>query len=664
MRLLFSAALVALAVPLIAAEGFRTIEGRKLPATPVIDGTIGADEWAAAATSSGFVESSSEEATRYDTIVFLGYDDEAVYVAFRCFDPEPELIRATEYRREGNLRGDDTVRVEINPFGTFRRDDQNEFEVNPRGAASAEFAGGRAAKREWQGEWVGQSRITDTGWECEIRIPWKILRLPGPGERTLTINFSRTIPRDQLTVVWSSQGRERRPERTGRWVGVQLPLIEVPSEVQILPYQTLGYSEDSEDGYVFNSGVDMRHQFGTQRTGLATINPDFANVENAVIGIDFSRFERLADETRPFFTEGEDYFRVGGMQLRMFSPQRIDQIDFGAKLFGKITSDDTFGAMVTTRFDHETAAVLKYGRSWGPTTSLTVGGTYLRDEEDGTENVAAGIDFSKRYGLWGFSSNLGFTSDNDLDDGHRYDFDVNYSSDGLTVGFGWQELSEDFVPRLGFAPRRGFNGWSAFAFYRNSWVEGALTNIEANAFWEASERLDNGENYLQSFSASARGSLRSDVGFSLGYNRSVFLDGEVDSTVSIGGNFPANDPYKNVGFDFSGGEIEGERYAALRFNGRYRFPFRLTVSGSFQFVELTGDHNEQHIIGMSYELSEFQSLLGRAVIRNDDINWYLAFRQSGNLGIEYFVIVGDPNSRTFENRIVVKAVIPYSISLR
>jgi len=44
------------------------------------------------------------------------------------------------------------------------------------------------------------------------------------------------------------------------------------------------------------------------------------------------------------------------------------------------------------------------------------------------------------------------------------------------------------------------------------------------------------------------------------------------------------------------------------------------------------------------------------VVSGADTNWYLSFRNSGERGIETYVILGDPNARRFQEELRVKFV--------
>jgi hypothetical protein len=649
-------------LPLLHASAQRA---RELPAVqleppPTVDGVFAAEEWASAARSEGFVDRFSERPIEgLNTVIYAGYTDEGAYFGLVAFDPDPALIRATEYRREGNLSADDTLSVSLNPFGTFDEDDFNTFTVNPLGATRAEFAGGRAAKREWQGEWVAASRVTEQGWQAEIFIPWRILRVPEEGTHTMTINFIRRVVRAQLELQWSSLGPDRLPENTGRWVGLELPHVPQPRILQLLPFAVAGLDDDKGESLV--SGVDGRVQFGRGLTGLLTINPDFENVENAVVGVDFSRFERLADETRPFFTEGSDFFRFGGMSVRMFAPQRIDQIDTGLKAFGKVGAESNVGVLLTQRFGREQAAVLRYQRLWNANAEVTLG--YVLSNNEEITNHAIGID--ARYRLaeqWSLSGRFGATDDTERGSGYRSDVSFSFSSDGLTVGAGWQRIDAAFLPRLGFAPRRGFQGGEAFAFYGRSYDSGPLADVEANLFANSRSDVSTGGLFEKSLSLGIEASFRKGPRVEVRHNNSTFPDlADIRTNVEVG--YPSDDPIRNGELEYTFGTIDGEKYEEIGVSARWRFLWGLSASASLQFVSFEGEREAQHIFNISYELSEFESVSARAIFREDKWNVYAAYRLSGDFGPEYFVIIGDPNARTFRPRVALKVVVPFDLIL-
>ncbi|MCH8274596.1 MAG: hypothetical protein IH851_07390, partial [Armatimonadetes bacterium] len=235
-----------------------------------------------------------------------------------------------------------------------------------------------------------------------------------------------------------------------------------------------------------------------------------------------------------------------------------------------------------------------------------------------------------------------------------------------------REITPDFLPRLGFAPQVGFKAARFFAVYNRQFVGGGpLANVNMSASFQRADKYDGGGVYLNSDSLNFGGTTRSEIGFEFGYRANNF-EGAKDRLYTVGLTYPATPSrgrggrgggnlFRQASVTFTFGDIEGDAYRELRLRGRYRLPSTLTLGASLQFVETGGDGEVQHILSVSYDLSEFQSIAGRAVIRDEELNWFLSFRQSGGFGAEYFLIIGDPNSERFESRIVLKAVIPVDI---
>jgi hypothetical protein len=93
----------------------RSFPAQKLSRPPVIDGVVNPDEWAEAYFVERFWSPSRQQWGAFPTRAYIGYDSEAVYVAFICEDPDPSQIRAQETKRGGYLENDDTVLVLLEP---------------------------------------------------------------------------------------------------------------------------------------------------------------------------------------------------------------------------------------------------------------------------------------------------------------------------------------------------------------------------------------------------------------------------------------------------------------------------------------------------------------------------------------------------------------------
>jgi hypothetical protein len=78
-------------------------------------------------------------------------------------------------------------------------------------------------------------------------------------------------------------------------------------------------------------------------------------------------------------------------------------------------------------------------------------------------------------------------------------------------------------------------------------------------------------------------------------------------------------------------------------------------------VEFDGDAETQMVLVATHDLGKYEGVSFRLVRRNDDYNWNASYRLSGRRGTEMFLIVGDPNSRTFTNRLAFKIVTPMTL---
>jgi hypothetical protein len=640
----------------LSADVPKVITGGKMQAPPTIDGTVNQEEWAGAFQAEGFVEQNTGQPSEYPTKFFAGYDDKNLYFAFICTDPQPSAIKMTEYRRQGNVESDDRILLLINPYGNVHGNEYSQFEFNARGGNTAELAGGRAEKVEWQGEWESIGRMTPTGYEIEVRIPWKILYPPPAGKKKVVINFGRFVARASQMSLFSNIGPQDQMERNAIWQDVEIPAVETANVIQALPFAITGIDESD---FKLKSGVDFRWLPNSQITTLGTINPDFENIEGALLGVEFSRFERLAEERRPFFVEGSQHFQLGGMSAQLFSPQRVGPIDFGVKAFGTLPNELSFGALATTRSGDENVGMLRFRQGFGR--SSIVGG-YVGSQKNGIDNHAYGIQGNWQGPRWGAYALFNGTEDEQVGNGSRYDLDLNYNDPHLFGGVGWQRIDANFLPRFGFAPRRGHVGTAAHLGYQGQYRTGPLNSLFAIVEGVDFERISDGGIFMRGWNAVTEMAMRNGLELEAFYVDFDFFE----SSDQFGGlwfSYPHQDPYHSFGGGVSVGTADDEDYLEYGLNGRWRFPNRLTISGSAQFVEFSGEEFIQHVVGLSYEIDRFRSIVGRAVIRNDSSNWYLSYRQSGNKGVEYFVILGDPNADEFSERLIIKVVAPFNLRI-
>jgi hypothetical protein len=324
----------------------RSVRALPLDSAPTIDGVVGEDEWAGAAITEGLVQFEPEFglASPFPTQVLIGATAEALYVAFRCGDPNPERIAAAVTSRDGDLERDDSVAVMLDTLHDRRTG--YVFFTNLLGVQTdAKIAdNGRTVDERWDGTWSCAATRTADGWSVEFEIPFRMMRFAGGEAVTWGINFQRRVPRHLETSVWSGPGEsEWRVSSFGTLTDLDVRATGL-KKLAVIPYGLLVVEKDK--GVDTRFGGDLRFRVSSGLSADLTINPDFALIEADVEEINLTRFELRVPEKRNFFLEGLEMF---DQRITQFYSRRIGDIVAGGKLVGDLGGFDI--AAIATRAD-------------------------------------------------------------------------------------------------------------------------------------------------------------------------------------------------------------------------------------------------------------------------------------------------------------------------
>lgn len=623
----------------------------KLLATPPkIDGQVTDDEWSSVPSAKGGYDEQTGTVDPNPAQYWLAYDKQFIYIAAKISDPEPKLIRATETRTNVSVGGDDFMIFAVDPFSTLS--DTSQFEINANGATNLRIAGGRAAKREWLGDIQAAGRITPDGWEVEARIPWNVMRLPSAGIRDARVTFGHIVARSGRAYILDDVSANKGSKNIGIWQGVDIPSSTSGRSLKLLPY---GYFGADRDGVIANAGLDFKMPITNDLDLVGSINPDFRNIENQVLSIDFSYFERLAGESRPFFLEGNQYFQTS-QDAPLFASQRIDGFDLGTKVYGKIGEKGTLGLINTVDFGNELNTVGSFNYNFNSNTSAKV--AIANQEKPQNSNLGTFVSLNHAVGPFNFFGQHMSTTDSIDGIGHRINMGGLYSFGGMSALLEYVEISPGFRPRLGFAPERDFRGANFNFGYTKPVKLGPISEAGFNVSYFDSKTFENTP-YRKTADLSASLTTKDGFDFDFGVDYQEF-QGFKDTLFFFSLEHPRGDPYRHWQIDYNVGNIAGHSYTSIRPGINYRPTKQLQLNLSYQRVEHF-ETNQQLILSANYELSPIDAISGRAVQRDSDTNFYLAFRRTGNRGNEYFLILGDPNARNFRTSLILKAVIPFEI---
>jgi len=625
---------------------------------PKIDGDLADEAWKTAGRAEEFLDRANGTVAVEQSVAYITYDKQYIYVAYECLDSEPdkvdarETIRDSKYAtRSDNPNQEDNVTFAIDPYFSKKPEDVSVFSVNALGTPSAQIAGGRGGKLEWKGNWDAAAKKTERGWSVEMRIPWSILNYPTSGKPTsMGVNFFRYQYRTRTETVWSNVTDRGFTELEGVWTDVLPPNTGFRPKVSLLPYVLPGI-KDGE--FTFRSGVDARVTLTPDLTAVGSLNPDFNTIEGAVESIQFSRAERFIQEKRPFFLEGQNFLSPGTRFNDIgafFYSRRVPTFDLGTKIYGKITPVDSVGFLNTVTFGDRTDTAFRYKRDLSPTSDV---GMFIGQRQLGNDhNTVVMVDQHARFGKVGFESQFAKTF-GDNAGGGAVVLSANYQDRRNISVFQYHTVSEDFLIADGFIPYTNYNGWFGYTDFFGPWRKGPWSSYDYGFYGIAWDH-QNGDRYQRGFGTFGTLTSRSDWRFSVSQDYAV-IDGTVDSTYMLSATMGATNRFRKVGLGVVVGMLASEPSTYLNPIASVRLFKHLDLSYNGALLNFQGTAR-QHVLTAGYEFSPTRSMGGRLVALDADTNWYLFYRSAGGRGTDFYLIYGDPNTRTFSRKFQIKLV--------
>ncbi len=630
-----------------------TLDGRKLLAPPTIDGTVNADEWSGAATGRRqLVVINNNQPSGDRAQYWIAYDDKYLYVAARIYLGNKGKVQANEFRDNVDLGSDDSVSVILDVNGNAQ--EFNFFSFNAGGATQLQLAGGRAAKREWGGEFDSRGRITEDGWEAEARIAWDVIPLQSSGPRDMKFLFDWYVSSTQRGVsAYSTQGDFSKFHVLK---GVDVPKIEQKRSILFLPYAYVGYNDETGE-HIANAGLDVKTELNDRLSAVVTVNPDFRNIENEILNLDFSNFERLPGESRPFFVEGNQFLLTGGINNRqLFASQRIGAFDTGINFYGTLSPQLQIGTLGIIDFDNQHAFV--GAAAYSPNNRTNIYTAFTALDRPGEENYGGMLEYFTRTGDYLLFGGYQQTDDEVDGFGNAFGAGWQYNARGFRNVLIYEQVSPDFNPRIGFAAQRGFKGGVSNSQWNKSHPHGAIMDTNSSVSFVDQDLYDGGH-YRTMGNASAGATFRNGMNLTFGYTQDHFLD-DTNTFHTLQLQVPRNNTRRGWTLSHTRGDVAGSEYQSTTARVFYRPVQRLQLDLRYQKVEHAVE-SDQTIFTFNWEMDKFRALGGRVVGQDDDWNWFVSYRMSGNLGAEYFLILGDPNASSFQKTLIFKVSVPFTV---
>jgi hypothetical protein len=453
---------------------------------PKIDGVLDDAIWQAAKPWVDFMTAKPDfgKPSSERTEVYLAYDREHIYAAFRCLDSEPGKIKTSVCRRD-SCDSDDWVALVLDTF-----DDQQSgtmFVVNPSGIQMDGMLNQDGnANGDYDMVWDSAARMNSDGYTIEMAIPFKSLRYPF--RKLLTIGFgaARVISRKSE----QSHFPEFRPDRgsmLAQFQRVTMADVKYERNYELLPAVTFSQNHMQREGAwrrasrQFDFSLTGKLGISSDLTLDAAYNPDFSQVEADAGQIDINlRSSLYYSEKRPFFLEGKESFDMAApmeqdpLYTVVHTRTIVDPL-LGFKLTGKLGRRNMFssifaldefpGQIAGEEGDEERAgrdaafAVFRYKRALPKDSFL--GGFYTGREFAGAYNRILGADGRFRLtptSILEFHAFGSLSRDDRAADplaGSAVGVRYNYSTRKWYMELGFNDISRNFRTDVGYVSRVG-----------------------------------------------------------------------------------------------------------------------------------------------------------------------------------------------------------------
>lgn len=310
---------------------------------PQIDGNISDACWEQVEWSGNYqqFEPYNSEAPTQDTKLKVLYDAKNLYVAYRCYDDEPDKIERRMSRRDG-FPGD-WIEINIDSYHDLRS--AFSFTVSASGVKGDEFISndGNNWDSNWNPIWYAKTQVDEEGWTAEIKIPLSQLRFGEAEEYVWGIQSTRRYFRKEERDTWQPI-RLNEPgwvSRFGELHGIKD--IKQKRQVEIQPYiSAQRASFTAEEGNPFATGADSRITAGLDgRIGVTsdltldfTVNPDFGQVEADPGALNLNGFQIFFSERRPFFIENRNIFNYSITEAEAGGNFNSDRLFYSRRIGG------------------------------------------------------------------------------------------------------------------------------------------------------------------------------------------------------------------------------------------------------------------------------------------------------------------------------------------
>ena len=278
-------------------------------ASIVIDGKLDEEEWVDAQTIDDFfvINPFSLEKPDLNTKVLIHSDDSGIYFGFINSQP-PETRDRRKHGRDGLRQNHDRNVVVVDLDNTGNTAYMLGIALG-KSVLDFTITNENQIDGDWDGQWFADTSETEENWYSEFFIPWDMapMNKQDGDSRTIGVSVSRMIQHLGIGIGFPGASFQR-----SKFLSVlhKVKVVQAnPKSLDFFPY-TVANNDFISDESSFDAGTEVIYNTGSGGELVATINPDFGQVESDNIVINYSPRETFYSDRRPFFTQSQSIFDV------------------------------------------------------------------------------------------------------------------------------------------------------------------------------------------------------------------------------------------------------------------------------------------------------------------------------------------------------------------
>ena len=455
-----------------------TFVPRQISEKIVIDANLDEKVWKETPPFTTFVSYRPDFGKRLkdSTYAWIVYDNENLYIAFRCIDSDPAGIKASIAARD-QIIDDDWVCVNLDSRN--ERLGTNAFVVNPAGIQYDAWSTATSEDVSIDLVWYSAGKITDRGYNVEMKIPFKSLRFSTGDSVNMGVLFERRNARTLTHVTYPALDPSKGNAYLTQLLSIKMAGIKHKNLFEVLPSVTYTFHQQSDGSSLKTDknkpdvGCSFKYGFSSSMILDATINPDFSQVEADAGQVDINLRSRLfLREKRLFFMEGSDKFNIAAVQSTVIDPlwylvytRNIDNPVAGIKLSGKtdehnsiaiLYAADRAGKEPGDGMQYAHYPVFRYKYNYGSDNFL--GLLYTGYYNSIISNNVAGFDGQFRFNkstMVEFNHIRTVTKDSILTHGSSSGITLSRTKRGLDLVVAFKDIGKNFTSYTGYYTRTG-----------------------------------------------------------------------------------------------------------------------------------------------------------------------------------------------------------------